>query len=184
MFSYELDNLDKQTIFLYIIIIIVIILWFSYKNIGINILFGFIIAYLVINYLYNRKKAENVYNQNILNKKIEVLKPQSNIVNKYKDIIDFLFTIQDLYNVNPSSYQNMIFKLEEYFILYEEMFINPNMVMKHFDTLLLLQKEILNQLHSIIFGTENENITNKINIALEELEILLDNYDNNVKEFH
>lgn len=184
MFNYELDNLNKNTIFLYIIITIAIILWFSRKNIGLNIIFGSIVAYLVIYYLYNRTKAEKIYNQEILDKKIDVLKPKSEIVNKYEDIVDYLFSIQDLYILNPASFQEAIYKLEHFFILYEEMFINNEMTMKHYDTLLILKREILNQIHSIVFSTENENLTNKINLLLEELSDILDKYIDNVKELH
>lgn len=176
MHKFGIDNLDNYKVFTYIIITIIILLYFSKLTIGLNIIFGSFIACFIIFYLYNKDKSEVEYEKNIANEKQHIIKPHTRELKKYPKLIDFLFTIQDLYMINPASYQNMVYTLEKFIIIYEELNIDESLVMKNYQTLLLLKNEIINELHSCIFGTSNNNLTDKVNNSIISLSELLDDY--------
>jgi hypothetical protein len=188
---------NKKNIFWYIVLSIIVLYIFSKLNLGINILIGLIVIFLLIYYneqLLKESEEKQAETDDIINKSIY---PQTIpiISKKYKEINEFLFFIQDFQTYNPPSYENMIDVINEFFTIYD-MFDNitdnttnnteltdknPNMP----NDLLILKKEALNSLHSIIFKIpSNKNIENKLSNAIEQLDILLSKYIINIKNIY
>jgi hypothetical protein len=184
---------NKKNIFWYIVLSIIVLYIFSKLNLGINILIGLIVIFLLIYYneqLLKESEEKQAETDDIINKSIY---PQTIpiISKKYKEINEFLFFIQDFQTYNPPSYENMIDVINEFFTIYD-MFgsttnnteltdKNPNMP----NDLLILKKEALNSLHSIIFKIpSNKNIENKLSNAIEQLDILLSKYIINIKNIY
>ena len=188
---------NKKNIFWYIVLSIIILYIFSKLNLGINILIGLIVICLFIYYneqSLKESEEKQAETDDIINKSIY---PQTTpiISKKYKEINEFLFFIQDFQTYNPPSYENMIDVINEFFTIYD-MFDNitnkttnnteltdknPNVP----NDLLILKKEALNSLHSIIFKIpSNKNIENKLSNAIEQLDILLSKYIINIKNIY
>ena len=188
---------NKKNIFWYIVLSIIILYIFSKLNLGINILIGLIVICLLIYYneqSLKESEEKQAETDDIINKSIY---PQTTpiISKKYKEINEFLFFIQDFQTYNPPSYENMIDVINEFFTIYD-MFDNitnkttnnteltdknPNVP----NDLLILKKEALNSLHSIIFKIpSNKNIENKLSNAIEQLDILLSKYIINIKNIY
>lgn len=188
---------NKKNIFWYIVLSIIVLYIFSKLNLGINILIGLIVIFILIYYneqLLKESEEKQAETDDIINKSIY---PQTTpiISKKYKEINEFLFFIQDFQTYNPPSYENMINVINEFFTIYD-MFDNitnkttnnteltdknPNVP----NDLLILKKEALNSLHSIIFKIpSNKNIENKLSNAIEQLDILLSKYIINIKNIY
>jgi hypothetical protein len=172
----QVSNMDKKTRFIYIIITVFIVCIFSRLDIGLNIVFACGISYLIIKYLNDKKtvKIDDINNQNKI--KATYIKPEPKLINNYPDLIDFFFTIQELYNYNPQAYEEIIDNIESMLILYKDI---DKITSKCEDRYQIAESKIrnaLNALHSLIFSLENNKMINKLNKAHRKLNHILNNY--------
>jgi hypothetical protein len=174
---FEESVLDNKTLYFYILIFIGILFAFSTINIKLNLVYATIIATFVIYYLYNNyrekqdreNKIESLQEGNIL--------PKPANLDKYNDIVKYLFSIQDFYNYNPEAYEEMIYTLGYFFQTYEETINNESQAGRNHGLMIASSKKSINALHSIIHTLPNDvNYTNKLNKAIEVLREILDRY--------
>ncbi len=146
----EIDKLDNKTIFWYSIVFCIILLFFSKFTVGLNIVFGFFIGFIIILYLYyNHMKLKEEQNKIILNER-QILTPQPDNAMKYNNIVDFLFSIQDLYIYNPQAYEDMIEIIDQFFKLYEESNNDNSLAGMNYYQMIIEKNNAMNSLQSII----------------------------------
>lgn len=176
-FYKNLDNADKTTIFIYISVFI-IFLWISkFLNINLSIILCIFISITIIFYFDYRKQDEKKTNKEMLDKKYNVLRPKSTTIEKYSEIIDFLYSIQEMYVYNPQSFEELIENINEFFENYEYTIKFPEIAGKLYSILEVRKTNSLNSLHSIIYNLpSNKFFENKLERAVEKLDSLLSYY--------
>jgi len=172
-------DINRNDLFKYIAIIIIFLAIFSRINIGLNIIFGLSLAFILINYLKSekQKKVDKIIENNDI--KIKQIRPPSIIINKYPELVDFLFSIQEFYPYSPLNYEDMIDNLEDFLILYENSKIDPKHAGQFYELAEKKKSDIINALYAIQCSIEvvvKKYYINKINDACEQLYFILSAY--------
>ena len=179
------NNIDNVTLFWYVVIFILIIFIFSNKNIGLNVVFGTIIAMIVIHTMYSdyTKTQLMIEEHNTTKKNLIVPNPIKSI--KYEQIVNFLFSIQDLYDYNPQSYEDMIEHIDYFFNMYEEVLVNNRSAGYNYQLMNDQKKNILNSLQAIIYKMPiNTEYDQKLENAVGTLRNILNGYLDKVNYFY
>jgi hypothetical protein len=180
--EYISDNQDKfhvnnSQIFIYITIFIIILGYVSRFNISLAIILGFVLGYYVFNKLVYSTQNHEKKKIDMLDNKIKDIRPSPGIISKYHDIVNFLFSIQDLYVYNPPSYEEMVESIKSFFVVYEESIKIPKLSHQNYSIAELKFNNAVNSLHTIILNSESDDdLNNKINRAYRVLYKLLKKY--------
>ena len=173
-YEYYIDN---SNLFLFIIIIIIIFKVISNLNINLAIIFGCFISFYIFKLLSESNKNKLNKNEEMLKDKIKQIRPAPEIIEKYEDIINFLFSIQDLYVYNPPAYEEMVESIKSFFIVYEESIKIKELAHHNYSIAELKFNNAVNSLHSIYLNSETDmDLNNKINRAFRTLYKLLKKY--------
>lgn len=169
----------NENLFWYFVIFILILCTFSQVNIGTNFIFGSLVGLFVIVLLYLYDKKE----QMIENKKKEFIRPLPK--NSKKEIISFLFSIQDFYEYNPIAYENMVEGLDQFFDRYNEILKDVSLAGISYENLIEEKRHVINSLHSIIFKLpSNRKYDKKLENAIKSIEYFLQIYLDNVEKIN
>lgn len=174
----HIDSWDGTRLYTYVVVFIVVLWFFSTKNININLLFGLIIAGFIINYMNQRTiNANDTYKDN-MNIKKEAIKPKlSDESNTQEDIVNFFFSIQDLYYYNPLQYEEVIKKVNIFFDLYKVCFVDNSQSSTNYALMEQSKRDALNALASIIYNLpEDKRVRNILNNATNVLDEILTNH--------
>jgi hypothetical protein len=176
-----MDYLNNKTIFIYVCIFISVIFIFSLKTITLNIFYGTIIAGAIIYYLRDKLSKYTEHANNIISTKTLEISDgaDTNILNK-SELINFLFSIKDLYYYNPSAYSEMIDALNNFTETYKIIQEDKTTAGVYFDHAVTYKNNSLNALHSLILSIDNRDIIKKINTATHILEEILLVYINDI----
>jgi hypothetical protein len=180
-----LSTININTLFWYITIFVIILFIFSKLNIGLNNILGVIVGLLIILYLYTDYKRIEHDDQIIYEEKKKSIFPTPIRSMKYKDIVNYLYSIQDFYKYNPEAYIEFINNIDYFFLIYDDVQyensaagVNYNMMIEH-------KKNALNALQSIIFKLpRNVKYDRKLNNAQYMLNIILDKYCEDIKKVY
>lgn len=172
-------SINRDDMFTYIVIIIIFLGIFMRLDIGLNIVFGLVLASILIYYLKTekQKKVDKIIESNDM--KIKQIRPPSIIINKYPELVDFIFSIQEFYPYSPINYEDMIDNLEDFLILYENSKIDPKHAGQYYEMAEKKKSDVINALYAIqctVEVVEKKYYINKINDACEELYFILSAY--------
>lgn len=174
-----LESIDNQTIFFYVVIILVFLLIFKNRNIGLNIILALIISGIFISYFYSKKVTTSFQEEERYQKKLNSIRPQPLDFEDKRDIIDFLFSIQDMYVYNPPAYEEMVENLTAFFQVYRDMKTGVSHCGYHYQIAESKKQNALNNLHSTIYTIpDDKQATDKYNRAHKRLDTLLTVYMN------
>jgi len=174
-----LESLDNQTLFLYIIIFIVCLYFFMSKNIGLNVIFGIGVAFVVVSYLYEKKITSVEIKEKQDKVKYDTIRPKKEILKEDPEMVDFVFSVQDFYAFNPSAFEEFIDNLESVMKLHDNMLLGSNDCDQYYTVLDGKVNNCLNAFHSIIHRLpESGVVTEKFNRAHQRLNTLLTKYLN------
>jgi Ca2+/Na+ antiporter len=174
----ELENTESNIKFKYFFLFILTLIFFSYLDIQLNIVFAFLIVILVIIYFNYRQVEKKIIEEEKYNTKLEEIRPELNhITEKEKHIINYLFSIQEFYYYNPPAYEELIDNIDKFFELYYESKdfrnksgLNYTLCKKH-------KYNSLNTLQSIIYNLpDNKDVIKKLDNAISELDKILTVY--------
>ena len=164
-------NINQIEIFNYVLIVVTCMTIFSYQNININTIFGFIIGTIIIYYLYSTSNNIINYENNILNTKKEKLILNNKNIIKDNKIINYLFSIQEFYYYNPQAYLEFISRIEKFIILYNEVLKDNKTAGINFELMEDEKNEIIKSLSSIIYKLDhNKELINKLNNSVYKIE--------------
>lgn len=197
-----ISSLDKQTLFFYTVIIIFFIFIFMFLPIGVNIIFGIILAIAIILYLYGKYQNMNQFNENNINnenmidnnnnldnifdlnseqEKLNYIIPQPKNFNGNKDLIDFIFSIQDFYLLNPQAYEELINNLDNFLQLRKYIFDEDELSNYYYQIAESKKDNALNSLQSLIFTMpSNEYFNEKLKKSMDSLNLILNKYMNEI----
>lgn len=172
-----IDTWDGKMLFTYISIFLFVLWYFSTKKIGTNFLVSLIVAAFVINY-FNHKTITSVDSKkDIIKLKKEHIKPKTKNGFKHHDVVNFLFSVQDLYHYNPLQYEHMVKYVDEFFEMYTICFVDKQSSYYNYGLMKHAKRCALNSLSSIIFSLPNDKrIREKVNNASVILDDILTKY--------
>jgi hypothetical protein len=171
----HVDSWNGPTTFVYIVITFVVI-WFFYKtSIKNNFLIGIIIAVFIVSYLNNRAIVAADTEADIKKIKHKEIRPTlSDEANEHDELLNLLFSIQDLYAYSPQQYETMIASVNNFYKLYNLSFIDDSTVFLNYNMMEQYKRDALNALKSIIFSLPiNKDACNKLNIATVALDDIM-----------
>mgnify|MGYP004001531629 CR=1 FL=1 len=172
-----LETADKQTVFIYAVILLLSISLFKRRIIGLNIILGIFVAIVIIMYKSEQNSVKGDQAENIYNTKLQSIKPQPENLEKESNIIDFLFSVQELYNYNPQAYEELVDALDSFILLNDVIKEGDRFCENDYEIAVTKKHSALNALHSIIHTTPSEiNFNNKFNRSLLALEEILNQY--------
>ena len=176
-----MDYLNNKTIFIYICIFVVILFIFSFRPITLNVFYGTFIACVVIFCIHYRSYKNLQVTQDTVDSKKDEISDQAdvNILNK-NELVNFLFSTQDLRYYNHDAYSEMVDALNNFTEAYKIIQEDKSKAGKYFDHMDTYKKQSLNALQSLILSVDNKDIIKKINTATDVLEDILLVYLNNV----
>lgn len=177
-----IDSFNNKFTFEYLVIIIIILAFFMRVSIKLNIIFGLFIGVVVILYMNGKQTAVNELFEKQMEIKLDAIKPEPYKLKetKNKDIIDFLFSIQDFYVYNQQAYEELIANIESFLTLYEDIFGgDEDLAFYYYQIAESKKNNALNSLQSMIYKLPVDPIiTDKFDRAHKRLETILNKYMN------
>lgn len=171
----EIDNSTSKIKYIFYITPIILIFILTKFNIKLNVLVALLISGIAILYINYKNQSDENNVKEIYKIKQNLIRPKSEIINKYDQYVDFLFSIQDFYAYNPPAYENLIENLEVFLELYEESLIANELAGLNYGLADKRQSRILNNLHSIIYNLPvNKLLTDKLNASIIKLDDMLE----------
>jgi hypothetical protein len=171
------NDILKKNIFIYCVIFVLIMAIFKRLTIGLNIIFGYFIVYMIISLLDHKQEKQIKENKEIEELKTSIIQPKPLLLQNYKDIINFLFSIQDYYKYNPAVYENIIDNLDNFFHLYEETYKLNELAGTNYKLMNNIKLDTINVLHSLIYKLpEDIAYIHKLNNSFEILNKILSKY--------
>jgi hypothetical protein len=182
-FILSFKKIDLKIKFKYMFILIISLIIFNKIDIKTNQIFGLLIGILIIIYLrlddINNNSDDSV-RQEI---KKNTIKPEINRIKKYEDILNFLFSIQDLYIYNPEAYEELVINLELFLEIYENTKIDNKFYTQYYKIAYKVKRECLNGLNSIVYNAADKiEVRNKIEDSIVVLEGILNKYTKELYE--
>ena len=173
---YEyIDTWNGQRVFTYAVIFIFILWLFTRQRLGINLLIAIIVGMFVISYMNDKTiKAENTLEQIQDIKKSAIIPKISDDTNGHEEIVDFLFSIQDLYAYNPLQYTELVHCINYFYGYYKMTFVDNKTSYINYELMKQLKRDALNALASMIYSLpEDKRVRDKINAATAVLDSLM-----------
>jgi hypothetical protein len=102
---------------------------------------------------------------------------------KYPELVDFFFSIQDLYKYNPQAYEEVVFNVDSMMTIYEDVKKEVRHCKENHDVAEEKKRNAINALHSIVYSLEdNQVVTRKLNRSVRILQKLLTQFTDEILE--
>lgn len=174
-----IDSFDNYELFRNIVIVLIFLFIFLRLTIGLNIILGLILAVIVVLYLTEKQTIINEVEKKIFDTKLKTIKPVPKVLREDKDIVDFIFSIQDFYVFNPLAYEEMIDNIDSLITLRDTIFDDAKFANQYYQIAESKKNNALNSFHSLIFTLPHSKIfTEKFNRAHKRLETILNKHLN------
>ncbi len=174
-----IDSFDNKSLFFYIGIILLLILYFRNKIIGLNIILALAFGVIIILYLNDAKTFRNELEKKQQAHKLSMIKPPPKKIADKNDIIDLLFSIQDLYPYNPEAYEEMVDNIDAFMTIYDIIKTDPVFCEYYYQIGESKKSNAINALQSLIFNLPNNKIVeDKLTRAYKRLDTILTKYIN------
>jgi hypothetical protein len=175
----QVNNIDKVTIYWYFVIFIGIMYVFTRQEIKLNFILGVGVGLLMIYYLYINYVDIKKNDKNTMSSKRNLIKPIPDMdkAGKHDEIVDYLFSIQDFYEFNPQSHEDLIEHIDYFFTSYNEVKNNNRIAGVNYEIMTDQKRLALNTLKSLVHSMPiNTKYDIKLNRSVKVLEYLLNRY--------
>lgn len=174
---YEFNKISAKSVFIYLIILCVCVLYFRSLNITLGSFVGLIFAFLFIFLLYRNELNTQENEEDLHQLKAKWILPEPKNIQNYADMTDFIFSIQEFYEYNQQAYENLVDAIDTFLEIYENVLIDNSLAGDSYSLANNQKLLALNELHSIIMTLPSSLLlTNKFNESLHALELLLNKY--------
>lgn len=178
-------NISSKSIFIYTLVVIACLFYFRHIHISPNYIVGIGVSIVIIIILYKYEIDTFQNNEKLHETKTSYIYPSSEKISRYRDLTDLVFSIQDFYEYNPQSFENMLNSLETFLTIYENILDDTSLsgeLYKNADNHKLLT---LNYLHSIIIAIPSDKILiEKLNTSMKNMENILNDYLTKIYDIH
>ena len=173
----SLRNIESKVLFNYILIMLVSFVMIGKKRIKLSHIFSLLISLSIIYYLRLNQLNDELNDGNKKQEKIKLIKPNIDKIKYYDDIVNYLYSIQDLYIYNPEAYEEIIINLELFLEVYENTKLDNIYYTQYYKIADRVRRTCLNNLQSIIFNIGNEmEVKMKLNNAIIGLNEIFNEY--------
>ena len=176
-------SIDAPELVIYGFIAVIVFSYISKYNITITTVVAIMFGYYILVILANSNKNNNDKKKTMLENKKKYIRPREEIIEKYDDLVEFLFSIKYLYIYNPPAYQELIETIKNFLTIYEESINTYNIVLvyKNYTNAEIKFYHSINLLQSIIINTDSDlnnsqDANNKINKSTTVLYSILKKY--------
>ena len=176
-----ISSFDNKILFRNIIIILIFLYFFMKLTIGLNIILALVFGIITVLYLYEKETLFTEIEKKQIQEKLNTIQPKTERIQTHgdKDLIEFLFSVQDFYRWNPQAYEEMIDNIESFLKLHESIFLEDSLCNYYFQIAVSKKQNALNAFHSIIYKLPNDKIfTDKFNRAHRRLDTILTKHIN------
>lgn len=164
----KMNEIDNKHIFMYVMILIFVVYYTSNLKIKLNVIFGIGVGILCIWLLNNNDNNNN-------NKKIDLIIPQPRY--EKKETIDYLFSIQEFYEINPQTYEDIIENMDIFFDRYYETEKDNSLAGVNYKIMIDQKSYIEELLQSMIYKfPSNKEYTEKLKKSVKNIKLILDEY--------
>jgi hypothetical protein len=178
---YEIINKEtNQMLFNYVVIFIIFIFIFNNVNFNMTILVGLLFATIIVYYWHSYRKINNLSEEKIQDEKFYSVNPDTNILKKYPDMIDSLFYIEDFKKYNIPNYEKIVNLFQNFAELYDACIINNNFIDNYYNSLNNIKYNIINDIEKYNYVTSGSTLSNKLDNAQNNIEIMLNKYIDNL----
>jgi hypothetical protein len=182
-FIYNIINFEEpKQIFIYFVILVIFLFIFSNIDFNISLFIGLIFFTILLFYLHTERNKNFIDFKKKLDTKFETFK-ENNItdtLNKnlrnYPDIVDFIFYLSTFKNYNPNIFQDIINLFNRFINLYDYVNIDKSLASTLFKNMTNIKVQIINNIESLLFTTNNKVFTKQISKFKITGEKLLNKY--------
>jgi len=182
-FLYNIINFEEpKQIFIYFIILVIFLFIFSKINFSISLFIGLIFFAILLFYLHTERNKNFIDFEKKLNTKFETFK-ETNIyettnknLRNYPDLVDFIFYLSTLKNYNANVFQDIINLFNRFIDLYDSVNIDKSLASTLFKNMTSIKVQIINNIESFLFTTNNKVFTKQISKFKIRGEKLLNKY--------
>jgi hypothetical protein len=168
---------DDKSKFNFFIITILLLVFINKINIKPKHIIALIVSFFIIYYIKNEEKNSLNNESLIQNEKKNLIVPKIDKIKNYKDILNFVFSIQDLSKYNPQTYEEFIINLELFLQIYENTKVDEKFFTQYYHIAKQVKDECINKLYSIIYNLSDKiEVRNKLENAVDILKEILNNY--------
>lgn len=177
MTGHNISSISSKSIFLYCVIICFSIVYFRNINVTLGTLTGLILVTIIIVFLYYQEILNISNAENLHDLKVNNIVPQTENIKKFKDITDFIFSIQELYEYNPQAFEELVIIIDEFLEIYGYVILDYSLAGEYYSQMEQCKVSSINRLHSLIFTVPSSKLLiQKLNNSMEVLENLLNKY--------
>jgi hypothetical protein len=170
----DFDVVDNKMIVIFLAIITICLYYFANCDIKTNFLIGLIVGVYIVYYINSKQVADSNVRQVHNEIKTKTIRPNVEFLSDKQELLDFVFSIQDLYVYNPLAYEDMISNIQDFLILHDNALISEKNISFNFDLMVQRKRDALNNLASIIYKSpDDKRMTNKLAVAVSRLEDIL-----------
>lgn len=177
-FYTKINELNGGALFNYIVIFILVLAFFNRLNVTLSMFVGILIGSVIVYYNYSKDEAKKNTAEELIITKQENIHPQpTEYIKDYPDLIDFIFSIQDMRIYAPQNWEEMILNINSFIHLHMDV---KNGDLNCYENYEIAESKInnaVNALHSIIFGLHaSPQLLEKHNRSHEKLHKILHHY--------
>jgi hypothetical protein len=179
-----LNNDEPHTIFIYGIMLTFFLFIFSNINFNTNILIGLLFFSILIYYIYTYRLINTINSNKKENIKFNTVCTPNTRLEKYPEIIDVLYYMDDYKAYNISLFDELIILFNSFIELYEDCLKDITLINSVFINLRGIEINIYDTINSFIFSVSNNNYCNKLLEIKKETNIILNKLLNNLITIH
>jgi hypothetical protein len=178
---YNIINYEESYIvFNYCILIVIFLFIFSNIDFKSSTFIGLIFCSIIIYYFNTYRSVNYSYDKEVKKEKFERLWSKNDTLEKYPEVVDIFFYIEDLKQYNMPQFYKIQSLTEQFFKLYEACNVDYSLVNVYYQTMIDLKVLILSSLNTFIINTLNHKITDKLLLVKKNLQLKLNKYLNDL----
>jgi len=178
---YNIINYEESYIvFNYCILIVIFLFIFSNIDFKSSTFIGLIFCSIIIYYFNTYRSVNYSYDKEEKKEKFDRLWTTNDTLEKYPEIVDVFFYIEDLKQYNMPQFYKIQSLTEQFFKLYEACNVDYSLVNVYYQTMIDLKVLILSSLNTFIINTFNHKITDKLLLVKKNLQLKLNKYLNDL----
>lgn len=132
-----------------------------------------------------KKQDEIKENTDIIKQKYDSIRPHMETVGEFDDIINLLYSVQEMYIYNPQAYEEVVDNINEFLEIYKQSKMFPELAGSNYPLADKAHCNAINAIHSIIYNLPpNKFFINKLERAVENLDTILSTYLSEIYEIN
>ena len=176
--STVLGRIDNNGILTYITVIIICVFFSKIIDISLTFIFLFVISILLCYVIYKKRAVDNLTYEKQLEIKLNLITPRPQNIDKYPDLINFLYSIRDFYFINPNGFFGIINNIDNFIQLYNQIMNNEMLYCtQNLEVAIPFIRNAQNHLHAMIYNLDvSKRLTNKYHRSLSDFHLIAQQY--------